>query len=365
MSENKTKYIHLLWHNELKFSLRLVQLINDVEAGFSIKDHVFVTPHEQIYEKLKTYENVVFDNTYGSKKSAAYINLYASKCDWLFVHSMCSPLEFLKIKQIYLHKIVHRTWGGDLGYDITSISGVKRFVKSIINVFYVRRMKRIRLIGVANFVDVLNVKEKIGNIATHIMPYSVKNGDKAILEVMKENRKIDQKLSIMIGHSGHMYNKHIEILNSLYRFYNEKIQIYLILSYGYPEYIEEVKTYGTKLYGDKITFIEDMLPYEQYVRFINDMDIAFFDGEISYALGNIYLLNVLRKKIFLNKNGVIRKAFDLEGLPYMCSSDLENMTFEEFSKPLEYSEDVKKKFVPISYENCIQTWHEIFNLLNN
>ena len=157
----KTKYIHLIWHNELKFNARLVEMVNDLANGFCSREHLFVTPHKQVYEALKNYENVILDAEFGIKKSAAYVNRYATQCDWLFVHFMCSPKAFLKIKRAYLHKIVHRTWGGDLGYDLTSSKGVKRFKKFVVNKLYAWRMKHIRLIGIANSVDILNVKEKI------------------------------------------------------------------------------------------------------------------------------------------------------------------------------------------------------------
>lgn len=366
MEESKNvKYIHLIWHNELKFSTRLVEMLNDSANAFCSGEHLFVTPHMQIYKALEEYDNVVLDTEFGPKKSAAYINRYASKCDWLFVHFMCSPLEFLKIKRVYLHKIVHRTWGGDLGYDLTLSKGLKKFVKSIVNTLYARRMKHIRLIGIANTVDVLNVKEKIGDVATYSMPYPVKGANKALLATMSSPRKVNDRVNVMVGHSGLPYNNHKVILDALYRFCKEKIQIYVIVSYGYPEYINDIKSYGRQLYGEKITFIEEMLPYNQYVELMNDMDIAFFDAKISYALGNISILTFLKKKIFLNKDGVIRRAYDLDGLPYMCTSDLATISFEEFSKPMDYSDELNEKLVPVSYEKKVQTWHEILNMLDN
>lgn len=359
----KAKYIHLIWHNELKFSTRLVEMVDDSANGFCSGEHLFVTLHEQVYKALEDHENVVLDTAFGTQRSAAYINRYAPKCDWLFVHNMCLPMEALKIKRAYLHKIILRTWGGDLAYDITSDRGVKKFIKFIINKLYARQMRHIRLIGVSTAVDVLNVKERIGDVATYTMPYPVKNEEKILLGAMASPRKFDGRVNIMIGHSGHPYNNHKAILDALYRFREENIQIYIIASYGRPEYIKEIKLYGKHLYGDKITYLDEMLPYNQYVELLNKMDIAFFDAKISYALGNINILKLLKKKIFLNKNGVIRRSFDLEGLPYVCTADLENLSFEEFVKPMVYSEEITMKLVPASYEKKVQTWHEILRML--
>lgn len=357
------KYIHLIWHNELKFNTRIVEIMNDSALGFCGREHLFVTPHKQVYEPLKENGNVVLDTSFGIQKSAAYINRYAPQCDWLFVHFMCPPMEALKIKRAYLHKIILRTWGGDLSYNLSLSTGVKKLIKFFVNKLYARQMRRIRLIGIANTVDVLNVKEKIGDVETYRMPYPVKGGDKILLDIMSSPREVNDRINIMIGHSGLPCNNHKTILDELYRFREKNIQLYIIESYGYPEYIKEIELYGKSLYGEKITFIEEMLPYSQYVELLNDMDIAIFDAKISYALGNIYILKLLKKKIFLNKDGVIRRAFDLEGLPYMCTSDLKNISFEEFAKPIVYSEEISMKLAPVSYEKNIQTWHEILSML--
>ncbi len=359
------KYIHLLWHNELKFNSRIIAMVNDDSAGFDSEEHLFVTPFQEIYDALKEYGNVVLDDTYGSRKAAGYVNRYAPKCHWLFLHSMCQPLEALKIKKAYWRKIVHRTWGGDLSYCMTNSTGIKKLIKGIINIPFTRRMRKVRLIGVADTVDILNVQEKIGNVPTHVMPYPVKDSHKILSEAMASPRKTDGKLNIMIGHSGYDINNHKGILDALYRFKDENIQIYIPLSYGIDSYIEEVKAYGEGLYGDKITIIEEMLPYDRYVKLVNEMDIAFFDGTISYALGNIQMFKLFRKKLFLHKDGIIRKAFDFDGMPYVCSSELENMSFKELSEPIEYSEEAIKKLVPISYENRIETWHNILKLLDS
>lgn len=361
----KVKYVHLLWHNEAKFNSRVVAMIHDPATDFNSQEHLFVTPHQLVYDAIKDYDNVVLDNTYGSRKAAGYVNRYAPQCEWLFLHSMCSPLEALKIKGKCWHKIVHRTWGGDLSYDLAKNTGVKKFAKRIINKIFAWRMKHVRLIGVANTVDILNVQEQIGNVATHIMPYPVKDSDTILLEEIAKPKKSDGKLCVMIGHSGHPINNHKELLDALYRFRDENIQIYIILAYGYPDYIEEVKTYGSRLYGEKITFIEEMLPYDRYVQLINEMDIAFFDGVQSYALGNIYIFKVLRKKIFLHEDGIIRRAFDLEKIPYVCSSQLADLSFEEFAKPIDYSEETRNKLIPIPYEKSVETWHDILNVLDS
>ena len=56
-----SKYIHLLNANELKFQKPLVAFINDPNNGFAISDHLFVTPHETVFDNLREYPNVRLD----------------------------------------------------------------------------------------------------------------------------------------------------------------------------------------------------------------------------------------------------------------------------------------------------------------
>lgn len=70
----------------------------------------------------------------------------------------------------------------------------------------------------------------------------------------------------------------------------------------------------------------------------------------------------MRKKMFLNENGVLKKAFDVEGIPCAVTSDIENMTFEEFKKPFEY--DASNSTLSLPYPNrCVQLWHDMLNWL--
>jgi dTDP-N-acetylfucosamine:lipid II N-acetylfucosaminyltransferase len=353
------RYIHILWHDELKFSSALIEMFNSKENGFVAYEHMFIIPYKEMYESFSKWENVALDDSFGEGKFAGLINKYAPQCDWLFLHSMCSPLESLKIKRKYYGKIIFRTWGGDLGYDLDNIPVIKITIKYMLNQRYKRMVRNFKAIGIANVVDAVNVKQRIGSVTMFRAPYPRKDSNKVISEIASSKKQQHDVFNVLIGHSGYKENNHIEILNKLERFKDEKIQIYIIASYGQPEYIEEVKKSGEKIFGSKIKIIEHFMPYKEYVEFLNNMDVAVFDGKISYALGNLNILRLLEKKIILNDKGVIRKAYDMEHYPYICSSKLNTITFEELKQPMEYPEEIRKKNKPRTYEENISMWRTI------
>lgn len=356
------KYVHLLWHNEWKFSKYLISMINDRDNGFDPMQHLFVIPYKIMYDSLKGSSNIILDNSFGETKSSKLVNKYASQYEWVFLHSMCSPLEALKMKKKYLPKIIYRTWGGELVYNIESSHGIKKIAKIIVNRIYVKRVQQFKLIGLSSYtVDEIDVLESFGEVSTLKIPYPVKNSEEALIRVLNRPKKKSDTINVMVGHSGHQVNNHIPILEDLKKFKNEKIKVYVIASYGVPNYIEAIRKKGMDIFGKKFVFIDEFLQYDQYVTLLNEMDIVIFDGKNSYALGNLGILILLKKKVFLNEKGKIKKAFDIDNLPYACTSEIKNMSFDEFSKTAIYLSNNNE---PKSYESRINEWKIVLNFLN-
>ena len=56
MISRKAKYVHIIWHPDLKFIPKLIKMINEKKEYFNEKDHLFITPHKRVYDELsKTY----------------------------------------------------------------------------------------------------------------------------------------------------------------------------------------------------------------------------------------------------------------------------------------------------------------------
>ena len=90
------------------------------------------------------------------------------------------------------------------------------------------------------------------------------------------------------------------------------------------------------------------------------MDIAIFDGNTSYALGNLEILLFFEKVIYLNQTGVIAKAFDMEKSPYRLISDIGCCTFEKFSEPIKYPENFSSELSVMSMEDRLMNWKKLF-----
>lgn len=362
------KYIHIFTINEIKFNPCILKMISDNEKMFDIDQHLFVTPYEKVFRSFKEIEkdnqklNIAFYEMNDSN-GIQILNFYASYATWIFVHAMFPITQAIFIKKNIAKKIIWRSWGHDVSFSYQNNEYIKNVVKHILEWYWKKKVVYFRGIGIANIVDKINVEEKYGNIETFYMPYPIRNS-KNIIDAVAKTKKKSKKMNIMIGHSGYSEDRHIKVMKDLLHLKKENINIYLVLSYGEKDYIANVEKFAVENWGNKVTIIKSMLTYEQYVNLLNEMDIAILDSCRSYALGNISILLGLKKKIFLNRNGLLKRAFEIEKIPFGYTDMLKNMSYEELRKPLDYSQcdhtDLHKK----SYEEQIEEWKFLLNSLD-
>ncbi|RZL32299.1 MAG: HlyD family efflux transporter periplasmic adaptor subunit, partial [Pedobacter sp.] len=81
---------------------------------------------------------------------------------------------------------------------------------------------------------------------------------------------------------------------------DENIKIYALLSYGDLEYGKKVLEQGELIFGDKFIGVVEYMDFENFVKFMNKMDLIIFNHERQQAFGNLLLALYLKKKIFMN-----------------------------------------------------------------
>ena len=107
-----------------------------------------------------------------------------------------------------------------------------------------------------------------------------------------------------------------------------------------------------------------MMNYEQYVKYLSTVDVCLLDYKHQAALSNIYMLLYMKKKIFLNKEGIIKLFTILENIETYNIDDIHNMNFEEFSKEIDNYQN-GKQFAEfhINEENYKNLWYNTLKSL--
>lgn len=364
---NRHTFIHLLWLEEYKFTPYLVGYINDSENGFDASQHLFVLTSDKLYEQCQ-FENVILDKEFAPNTDCAkLINKYAEFADHLIVHSISGPIDLLKVKRKNLSKIVWRSWGHDaiFPYGQNPKKPLSNLAKRVLESLWRKRISSFQAVCGANLIDEINIKEKFGDVPTYRFFYRM-HKDKNAFEVDESllEKEPESALNILLGHSGYANDNHIEMLKRLKNYSEENIHIYLVMTYGQADYIDSVKKYALENWKDKVTVIQDFIPLDQYRKFVWSMDIAILDGENSYALGNIDILLRAKKKMIVNPNGIIRKAFDADSIPYLTTDTAFELPFSEFVEKAVYTENSGEKMLVKSPEERIRIMKNVFSCIN-
>lgn len=352
----RAKYIHILLQNETKFNLPLIRNINTNCEIFNKDDHVFVTGGKKVYEAAKEFSNVIYD-----ENGKNLINKYAPQGDWIIIHGHLPVIEGIRIKNIYLKKIILRFWGGSIGYKYKKGSPFKNVVKKVLNKLYIGNVSHFAGFGIANKVDKVTIRKTLPDMPLFEIPYGMGKREE-ILELVKDEKPCDG-INVLVGHNAWDHDNHIEILKKLAK-YGDEIKIYVPLSYGNENYRMKVEKYIENNNPGNITIVKEFMPYDEYVKFLNKMDIAIFDGDRSYALGNIAVLLLLKKELFVNRNGVIKEAFDEDSIPHKCVDEIDDMELNDFIKDIEYPESMGESMLPYDRERAVRAWKTLFKKFN-
>lgn len=367
MKDNKYKYIHILWANELKFNEPLVDLVNNPDNLLHPESTLIVTPHKHVFDGLNKYSNVVYD---GSNRNL--FNKYYSKNSWIISHDFPNKKIGFTIFPWVKKRIVYRYWGGRRVFNESRSTTIARktydfLVKQLYSAAFRHIYDGMAAIGIANVVDEYDLADLIKKTPFFRLSYK-RNMDPSEFDKIRESAKLDddKKLHVMVGHKSDLSLRHIHYLEVLKKYDESLITIYLPLSYGDKEYAETIKKYIHDNNIQNVKIQSELMSYEQYLYYLNNIDIALIDCYNSFALGNIQLLLNLRKTLYLSRGGIIQKAFEKEKVPYRVLDEIENMDFEEFKDVLEISDsDIGEKLRFRTYAEGIDTWRDLYKYLDN
>lgn len=129
-------------------------------------------------------------------------------------------------------------------------------------------------------------------------------------------------INILVGNSADPSNNHLEVFDKLEAYKDQGIKIYAPLTYGNPDYAKMIIEQGKQRFGDKFKPLTEHMPFNQYLEFLDKIDIAIFNHQRQQAFGNIITLLGFGKKVYLNSvstlNGVFKEfeitAFDVSDL---------------------------------------------------
>jgi hypothetical protein len=338
--------------------------------NFSPQDHIFWTVNPELYRDIGQ-ANVQKLDPKNILEVTRFVEC-AKKSRHVIIHSLFNvKLSFL----LFFHKSLLKKstwviWGGD-AYDYLdanySLKDFKFFVKSRIKRFMKRFIIR-NLDSIACLVkgDYEYVKDYYKTRAIYKYVFYPNPVDIDILDSLKQiERKEGECKRILVGNSAAQRNRHVEVLESL-KAYDGNFEILCPLSYGDKQYAQNVIDIGKRLFGDRFVPLTNFLDARAYAEVLNSVDVAVFNHKEQGALGNIFALLYLKKKVYIRSETTHWKTLKDLGVT-LFDTNLILQGKADLLAPLKevYAERnreiIRREF---SEENCARLWGGLFDSVN-
>ena len=341
-------YIYFFLLDSSGYNARMQDMIT--AAGVRGR-HLFVYRYKENMEEIRETggrkgEDKAADRVYDSVHDPSIsrveaIGRYLKKGRYVILHNLVySDKEIAAIRTEWAGRILWFVWGGDL-YRLPEIQNrFYMFVRSIYRLVRLRVYDRaaadkvIRKFLLINAVfpgDRAQIRRRFGKgpVVTGL-PYSpgIFTEDFISWQAPYESH---QKLHVMIGHSAYRFLQHKKYLKLFYR-WKGNVRLFLPMNYGDMPYADRIGAYAYRLYGkDDVVILRRSLTQREYFQFLCGIDVAVFDYKQQSALANIGELMYLRKKIYLNPEGVLYKGFRQMGLEVSDVRELKTKTLTQIA----------------------------------
>lgn len=277
----------------LSSSLHSVRFVEYLKQNFDCKNQkfVYVRPSVCIYG----LSNVGAEHIH-TKFARAKLALYMNLAEKIVLHGLWrhEVINLLMQQRWLLPRCFWVLWGGDF-LHWRKYSAEHDYILRRVGYF-------IPIVPE----DISDILEQYGECAAKVHPISCFYVSNLFTDEFKapQNRA---KKKILVGNSGDALNCHLEILDNLQKFAKEDIELFCPLSYDCAaNYKEQVINKGKELFGGKFKPLVELLPREQYLEILRDIDIAVFAHKNQQAYGNIVQTCGLGKKVFLRRTSVYR-----------------------------------------------------------
>ncbi len=298
----KNQILHVMIAD--KFLAQFIDFV-DHNMGRSQHKYVFITSEKYQYG-LTSEHNVEFLHT----NDDIFITLlgYMKNSEKIILHGLWrEKVEMLLyFNPELLKKCYWFIWGGDFYFPEKQ------------NWFKKRIIKDISYLVTDNRGDYELIKTLYGAKGVNLSCFGYPSN---LYKEYKLCAKKNETISIQIGNSADPTNNHIEVLEILEKYKDENIEIFVPLSYGNQEYAKSVIDAGSALFANKFHPMVDFIPYEQYIEFLADIDIAIFNHNRQQGMGNVVTLLGMGKKVYLNET-TIWEYFTQDNIKIFSLKDL-------------------------------------------
>lgn len=363
------KFLHII----LPTKRMMGTYIEMIREYYPVDNHTFyiIGNIAKTEEVLFEYKNVIKLDK-GKNIFEKIRNLYNdfNKYDVLIWHGLVITPKitlFLFFYRKFIKKSVWVMWGIDLYSWKRNQKEIKAYFINYLNKYIRKNINNV----VAIFpTDIKNYRNIFQNKKSTVFyaPYPIsKNGFLELENKNSDRKRTSGEIWIQVGNNANSFNNHLEILEELKKFKNEKIRLFIPMSYGndwhnkIDNYKEIVERTAIEYFGEeKVTILRNLMPNDEYNKFLDQIDIIIIATNRQNALGNILKVLYSGGKAFLSEKNSLYDFFSKENIFIEKFETIKDLTFEEFKLPTSNNALkfwMKKNYYP---SNNVLFWNNIF-----
>ena len=171
----------------------------------------------------------------------------------------------------------------------------------------------------------------------------------------------NRPLRLVIGNSASSDNCHIDLFEKIKWLADENVVIFCPVSYGETIYREEVILAGKKIFGDKIIFLTEFVPYEQYIKFLQSCDIGIYNNNRQQGFKNITTMLCLGKKVFIRENTAVHRKLQELGVDVNVISDIIPNDLSIFDRLSENCQLNNRQLIESYFASYKGLWEYVLN----
>ena len=309
-----------------------------IEEYFPEDEHVFYST-KKIAANDDLFDNDRVQVMTGTDRAnkAGHVRDALKQADVIIWHGLFYNFRFMAFLYVYrriLKKSVWVIWGLDIHNYKTKGRGPKAFLYNRVNKVVRKKIKH----AVAVFPTDKAVYESKFKGTCDVAPYAINIEALECMEAMRHaDSRANGQVNVQVAHNAYPFNKHVEVMEKLKQFDDPNFRYYLPLSYGngeeWPEHIAGYKLQiidaAREMYGDRVSFINKLIPKEVYNDFLWNMDVAVFPANRQNGIGNIIKLLYMGNKVFMSNGNPAYRYFKEQGVEVLEFERMQEMSKEE------------------------------------
>lgn len=162
----------------------------------------------------------------------------------------------------------------------------------------------------------------------------------------------DGKARLLLGNSASSTNNHLDAFALLEKIpWRENLEVVCPLSYGNLRYAEHVTQKGRAILGESLNPLRELLPLPQYFEMLQKLDGAIMFHNRGQGAGNINVLLLMGKKIFLKPENPLSPMYRELGVQFFAPDEIASWSLETLLRPLPEAVQASNKAAVLSFFN--------------